>query len=140
VKPYELVQRIKSGKFQAAVDHISYDPTLSDQVIRSFYYEKLKGDGQFVNFQDQQIEQLLKSSELIFHTNQLRPIMHRIQYLLSEQAPCIYLFFEDRIFCAVDNRFETYRDIFHENGRYVRKLYPEYEWSVPKEKQKYSQF
>jgi peptide/nickel transport system substrate-binding protein len=137
VKPYELMERINNGRFQAAIDHFIYDPTLPDQVIRSFYNQKLKGDNRFLNFRNPQIEQLLRSSEMIFQKNQLRPIMQRIQYLLSEQAPCIYLFFEDRIFCAIDHRFENFRDIFFENGRYAKKLYPEYEWYVSKEKQKY---
>ena len=63
--------------------------------------------------------------------------MYRIQYLLGESSPCIYLFFEDRIFCAIDSRFENFQEIFIENGKHARILFPEYDWYVPKEKQKY---
>jgi ABC-type transport system substrate-binding protein len=137
VNAYELEQRIAAGRFQAALNYYIYDPSFPDQVIQVFYTKVLNGGAPFVNFSNQQIEQLLKSSELIFHENQIRPIMHRVQYLLNQQAPCIYLFFEDRIFCAIDNRFENFRDKFSENGKFFQKLYPEYDWYVPKEKQKY---
>jgi ABC-type transport system substrate-binding protein len=137
VNSYELEQRIAAGQFQAALNHFIYNPAFPEQVIRAFYTQVLKGGNPFENFQNQQIEQLLKSGEMIFHKNQIQPIMHRVQYLLSQQAPCIYLFFEDRIFCAIDHRFENLRDRFIENGKYATILYPEYEWYVPKEKQKY---
>jgi peptide/nickel transport system substrate-binding protein len=137
IEAHELQQRISSGRFQAALNHFRYDPALSDQVIRSFYMQALKGSNPFINFKNQQIEQLFQSGEKIFHQNQIRPIMHRIQYLLNDAAPCIYLFFEDRIFCAIDSRFENFRALFFENSRHVQIIFPEYEWYVPKEKQKY---
>ena len=137
VTAQQLFQRLATGKFQAAINHFVYDPLFSEQAIRSFYYYELKRSNPFPLFQNPQVEHLLKSSEMIFQKGRITPIMHRIQYLLSEQAPCIYLFFEDRMFCAISHRFENYRHVYIEEGNYIIKLNPENEWYVPKEKQKY---
>lgn len=137
VKASELEERIRSGRYQAALRHFFYDSEVPDQVLRAFYLSALRGSDSAVNFQNRQIEQLLKSAENSYHNNQIQPIMYRIQYLLGESSPCIYLFFEDRIFCAIDSRFENFQEIFIENGKHARILFPEYDWYVPKEKQKY---
>jgi len=137
LKPAEIEKRVREGDYQAALRHFTYYPRNSEQVLREFYLDGLNNINGYRNFTVSSIDNLVKRSELTVRINELVPQMQRIQYLINRYVPCVYLFFEYRIYYAIHERFENTKLGVRENLRYQVKLTPKYEWYVPQNKQKY---
>jgi ABC-type oligopeptide transport system substrate-binding subunit len=137
LRPPELEERMIEGNYQAILHSFVYDPQNSEQVPRQFYLEEINRINGFQNFNERRINAVIDRSEKAFRMNELLPNLQRIQYLFNEYAPCIFLFFENRTYFAINDRFENIKVVFLENQEYQTKLTPKYVWYVPKDKQKY---
>ena len=137
LRPAEIEERMIEGNYQAILSTFVYDPDNDEQVPRQFYLEELNRVNGYQNFNEDRINVVLDRSEKTFRLNELLPNLQRIQYLLNEYAPCIFLFYENQAYYAINNRLENIKTVYLENQHYQTKLIPKYEWYVPKEKQKY---
>lgn len=133
----EIEERKVEGNYQAILSSFTYDPTKDEQVPRQFYLEELNGANGYQNFNETRINAVIDRSEKTYRMNELLPNLQRVQYLLNEYVPCIFLFYENQAYYAINNRLENLKILYLENQHYQNKLIPKYEWYVPKEKQKY---
>jgi len=135
--PVELDQRVNKGDYQAALMQFVYDPLNPERAVREFYLNKLRRNNEFGGFNNKEINQLIKFGEEALNQTDLRPIISQIQHLFNVFSPCIFLFFEDKVIYAINNRFENTRIPIREGSNDITRKMPIYEWYVPKEKQKY---
>lgn len=137
LKASEMESCLEEGRYQAILRTYDYNPDFGDQALRDFYLGELNRGNGFNNFKNASLEQLIKFSEKVTNEEKMRTIMYRIQYLINQYSPCIFLFFDEQNYYAINNRFKNTRNTFYENGEYVIKLYPKSEWYVPKDLQRY---
>jgi peptide/nickel transport system substrate-binding protein len=137
LKASEMELCLEEGRYQAMLRSFDYDPECGDQALRDFYLHELNGGNGFSNFKNTSLEQLIHFSEKVMNAEQMRTIMYRIQHLINQYSPCIFLFFDEQNYYAINSRFRNTRNTFFEKGEYVIKLYPKNEWYVPKELQRY---
>jgi peptide/nickel transport system substrate-binding protein len=137
LKATEMESYLEDGRYQAMLRYFDYNPEFGDQALRNFYLQELNHGNGFNNFKNTSLDQLIKFSERVMNEEQMRTIMYRIQHLLHQYSPCIFLFFDEQNYYAINSRFKNTRNTFYENGEYIIKLYPKNEWYVPKELQRY---
>jgi peptide/nickel transport system substrate-binding protein len=135
--PTEIENRISEGNYEAILRQYIYNPQNSEPVPREFYLEELNNLKGFKSFSERRIDVVIDRSEKTYTLNEILPNLQRIQYLFNEYSPCVFLFFENRTYYAINSRFENTREVFREDLKYQTKLTPKYEWYVPEEKQKY---
>ena len=70
------------------------------------------------------------------NNQQVEIIMQQMQVQINHLSPCIYLFYEDRISYAINERFENIKNTIVQKLVHVEKINPKNEWYVPKQKQK----
>ena len=136
-KPAELEQLIREGKYQAVLRCFTYDPKAPAQALREFYLRELKSENGFRNFNDRLMNTLVSQSARSFSDEQIKRIIQQMQVQINSYSPSIFLFFEDRIYFAINNRFKNTKTTTFQRLEYVVKIYPKYEWFVPSNDQKY---
>ena len=135
--PYELEFRLVEGRYQAALQYFIYDPIDPEVAVKEFYLHKLNKENGFKTFNNRYINQLIKFSERNPSEIRRRQIMDQIQQRINQNFSCIFLFFEEQVYYAINNRFENFRNISYEKFKFIIKLNTKNEWFVPKDKQKY---
>jgi peptide/nickel transport system substrate-binding protein len=128
--PVEIENRLNSGDYQAALTSFNYETDMPEETLRKFYFNELNRVDQYKTFYDRSINQLFQRAEGTLSRAQLIPNLQRIQFLLNQYAPCIFLFFESRVYLAIDDRFENTRFEYTERGQYFYILNPKQEWYV----------
>jgi len=134
--PAELEVLVNQGKYQAALRSFSYNPENPVQALREFYLNELKTENGFRNFNDRVMNTAVTQIEKATNTQQVEIIMQQMQVQINHLSPCIYLFYEDLISYAIDERFENIKNSIFQNLVYVEKINPKYEWYIPIQKQK----
>ncbi len=129
--PVEIENRFDNGNYQAILNSFIYESDKPEEALREFYYNKLNQPDQFRNFNNRSIDQLFQRAEGTLSREQLIPNLQRIQLLINQYAPCIFLFFEGRVYLAIDDRFENTRYEYTESGKYFYIMNPKQEWYVP---------
>ncbi len=137
LKPVELQKRIKNGNFSAALQSYQYLRVNAAEAMRDFYINHLRGGNGFENFKSNSLDNLIRYTQRSLKSDDMKNAVHRMQYLISQSVPCAFLFFEDRAYYAINNRFENIKNLFYQKLEYVVKFYPKNEWYVPKEKQRF---
>lgn len=133
----EIESHLDDGRYQAVLRSFVYNPDPGDQALRNFYLQELNRGNGFNNFRNPSIDQLIKFSEKVMNQEQMRTIIYRIQHLINQYSPCIFLFYDEQIYYAVQHRFKNIRNMYNAGGEYIVKLYPKNKWYVPKEQQIY---
>ena len=137
MKPVEIALRLNEGNYQAALQSFVYDSENPEQTLREFYQFHLNKDNGFKNFSNFSINQLMEHSEKTYTRAKMQSISHRMQHLINQFSPCLFLFFEKRIYFVINNRFENIKKNFYQFDEFIVKISPKNEWYVPKNKQKY---
>ena len=127
----EIENRLNTGNYQAVLTSFSYESEQPEEALRKFYFNELNRPDQFKTFNNRSINQLFQRAEGILSREQLIPNLQRIQLLINQNAPCIYLFFEGRVYLAIDDRFENTRFEYTERSKYFYIMKPKQEWYVP---------
>ena len=135
-EPEELQTLVKEGRYQAALREYVYDPARPVQSIRAFYLSELKSDNGFRNFDDRAMNTAVTQIDNIPEDQQTAMIVQQMQVHLNQQSPCIYLFYQDVVSYAINDRFENTKNTIFQNLEYVGNINPKHEWFVPKQKQK----
>jgi peptide/nickel transport system substrate-binding protein len=133
----ELESHLEEGRYQAVLRSFVFDPNPGDQALRDFYLQELNRGNGFNNFRNSSIDQLVRFSEKVMNQEQMRTIIYRIQHLINQYSPCIFLFYDEQIYYAVNNRFKNIRNMYNAGGEYIIKLYPKSKWYVPRSQQIY---
>jgi peptide/nickel transport system substrate-binding protein len=137
IKPSELDQLIKEGRYQAALRDFVYTDQEPAQSLREFYKGELKSENGFRNFNHVALNTAVSRSENAYTEQQITTIMQQMQVRINQYSPCIFLFFQNRIRIAINDRFKNTNNKTFEKLEYVTKIYPKNEWYVSKQNQKY---
>ena len=135
--PADLNRLVKDGEYQAALRYFEYDPDLPAQSLREFYLDELKSETGYRNFNDRVLNSAVSQSERAYSDQQISRIMRQMQVQINQFSPSIFLFFEDRIYYVINERFRNTNNRIFQNLEYVIKINPKNEWFVPKSEQKY---
>ncbi len=134
--PAEIETLVNQGKYQAALRSFVYNPENPVQALREFYLNELKTENGFRNFNDRVMNTAITQIERATNTQQVEIIMQQMQVQINQLSPCIYLFYEDLISYAINERFENVKNTIFQKLVYVDKINSKNEWYVPKQKQK----
>ena len=135
--PADLNRLVKDGEYQAALRYFEYDPDLPAQSLREFYLDELKSENGYRNYNDRVLNSAVSQSERAYSDEQISRIMRQMQVQINQFSPSIFLFFEDRIYFVINDRFRNTNNRIFQNLEYVIKINPKNEWFVPKSEQKY---
>ncbi len=127
----EIENRLNNGDYQAVLTSFSYESDQPEGDLRKFYFNELNRSDRYRTFNSRPINQLFQRAEGTLSREQLIPNLQRIQLLINQYAPCIFLFFEGRVYLAIDDRFENTRFEYTERGKYFYIMNPKQEWYVP---------
>lgn len=136
VSSREKNRLIEQNRFTAVLrSYAFYDHDLFS-VIKDFYFKILKNVPYGTNYSNSILEKLFAQAEN--DQNARKILIQRFQIILHQDAPAVFLFFDDRVIYAVNNRFQNIR-ISYSNAEkvYYYRLMPFENWFVPKSKQKY---
>ncbi len=127
---------IESNSFEAAVQSYSYYDDNLYNVIKDFYLTVLKQDGYVINYANPFIERLFNQADN--RPALQKQVISRFQIFLHQNAPAVFLYFDDKIIYAVNNRFQNVRVSYSSDNKvYYYRLMPFENWFVPKNLQKY---
>ncbi|MBN2365711.1 MAG: ABC transporter substrate-binding protein [Calditrichaeota bacterium] len=126
---------VKGNNYQAVLQNYSYYDEDLYNVIKEFYFKVLKNKGGATNYVNPLIERLFAQGDA--QPNLRKKIISRFQIFLYQNAPAIFLYFDDEIIYAVDSRFQNMRVSYSSEKVYYYRLMPFENWFVPKNLQKY---
>ncbi len=129
---------LEANKFDAAIDSYSYYDTDLYNALYYFYSKKLRKRRSLINYQSLTIERLFKGVRN--HTLPPRQLYQRYQIVIHQEVPVVFLFFQDKIIYAVQNRFQNIRISYSKGKMYYYRLNPLENWFVPKVLQKYREW
>ena len=128
--PYEwsvFIERLNNREFEAAT--LGLGGTVETDPYTHFHSSQIAGRGNnFVGFNNPEADAIIDEARRAMDENKRYPLYHRFHRLLHEEQPYTFLFTRPA-FRFIDKRFENV--IIHKLGL------NEYEWYVPKEKQRY---
>jgi peptide/nickel transport system substrate-binding protein len=127
---------IEDNNFTAAVRSYTYYDDNLYNVIKDFYFTELKKEGYVINYSNPLIERLFSQAD---RRPQLqKQVISRFQIFLHQNAPAVFLYFDDKIIYAVSTRFQNMRVSYSSDNKvYYYRLMPFENWFVPKNLQKY---
>lgn len=127
---------IEQNKFTAVLKSYTFYDNNLFTVIKDFYFKILKNTPSAANYSNSILEKLFAQAENDQNTRKI--LFQRFQIILHQEAPAIFLFFDDRVIYAVNSRFQNIR-ISYSNAEkvYYYRLMPFENWFVPKNIQKY---
>ncbi len=134
--PADLEALVNQGNYQAALRSFVYNPKLPVHALREFYLNELKTENNFQNFNDRVMNTAVNQIERATNIEQVGTIMQQMQVQINQLSPCIYLFYENLISYAINDRFENVTNRIYQKLVYVEKINPKNEWYIPKQKQK----
>ncbi len=129
---------IEKNQFDAVIDSYSYYDVDLYNALRYFYYRVLRKRKSFNNYRSLTIERLFKGVEN--NSIPLSQLYTRYQIVIHQEAPVVFLFFQDKIIYAVQNRFQNIRVSYSKGKMYYYRLNPLENWFVPKVLQKYREW
>jgi peptide/nickel transport system substrate-binding protein len=132
----KLERFINQGKYQAALRTYVYNMNNPVQALRGFYLDELKTENNFQNFNNRVMNTAITQIEKVSNIQQSEVIMQQMQVQINQLSPCIYLFFENLISYAMNERLENVKNRIRQKLVYVDKINPKNEWYIPKQKQK----
>jgi ABC-type transport system substrate-binding protein len=134
----ELQNNLSTGNYQAVLGQFSFNEKYTAESIRNFYLFELNNYNNFQNFIPVTLNSLITTINNLSDENGLPDLSNRFQYILNQNLPCLFLFFEFRDKYAINPRFENIiTSFFQTTETNIIKFNPKNEWFVPKDKQKY---
>lgn len=134
----ELNKRILQGEYQAALRKFYFDPKLTNETLRDFYFKELNGRGSFKNFNNISIEIVLDYAKSASNDSTMSVALRRFQNQMFRYSPSVFLFFKNSDFYAINDRFENVISTSSDSlGNDLSYFKPKYEWFVKKENHKY---
>jgi ABC-type transport system substrate-binding protein len=138
-KPVSIRQKgklIQENRFSAVLQSYSYFDDNLYEVVKNFYFEVLKNQTSVSNYSNRTIEEMFKRAD---NDPDLRKqYLQRFQIFLHRESPAVFLYFDDKIIYALDNRFENTRVRYSSDNIFYLRLMPFENWFVPKSLQKYT--
>ncbi|MFZ0388846.1 MAG: hypothetical protein WAN36_00190, partial [Calditrichia bacterium] len=131
----EKEKALASNEFTAVINSYAYFDDYMFYALRDFYEQGLKGKEPAVNYQNPTLERLFNQVEV--NPDQWQQLARRYQIALHQDAPVVFLYFDDKIIYAVNNRFQNVRVPFSNGTSYYFRLNPLENWFVPKSMQKF---
>ncbi len=128
--PYEwsiFVERMNDKKFEAAV--MGFGGTIESDPYQTFHSSQIQDRGNnFVSFSNPQADELIDKARRTMDKDERYALYHKIHAFLHEEQPYTFLFTRPA-FRFIDRRFQNMN--VHKLGLY------EFEWYVPRDKQRY---
>ena len=131
IETKELNKRIRNHNYEAVLYQVAFSESIGS-FYEYFHSENISRHTNFLNIRNGEIDRLINRSRRIQDPELLEPIFHRLQNLIVENSPAIFLFFVDKSYIAVDNRFQNNR---MQNS--ITRFRAFEEWFVPKQLHKY---
>lgn len=103
VEMKELVQRLRIGEYDAALSTQAFDPT-PDDFYGLFHSEGIDLGFNVLGYRNRQVDRNISFLYGIKDRSRLFSIFQSLQWLISEDQPCMFLFFIDRQYVAFDPR------------------------------------
>lgn len=103
VEMKELVQRLRIGEYEAALFTQAFDPT-PDEFYGLFHSEGIDLGFNVLGYRNRQVDRNISFLYGIKDRTRALSIFQSLQWLISEDQPCTFLFFIDRQYIAFDPR------------------------------------
>ncbi len=127
----EIENRLNTGDYQAVLNSFTYDGGQPEEALTQILLSRTESSGPVQELLQSLNKSTLSEGRRHLSREQLIPNLQRIQLLINQNAPCIFLFFEGRVYLAIDDRFENTRFEYTERGKYFYIMKPKQEWYVP---------
>ena len=132
---FEKNTLIEENKFAAIIKDFSYYEDYLYEGIKAFYFTELRKNDSPLNYSNPTIDRLIKLADL--NPELRKQFIQKFQIELYRESPVIFLFFNDEIIYAVNQRFQKVYIPRVNNNRLYYLLNPFENWFVPKSLQKY---
>ncbi len=126
---------ISTNNYTAIINSYSYFEENLFEGIQVFYEKVLKNADAQTNYQSLALERLLKIGATT--PDPAKQLIQRLQIILNQDTPVVFLFFDEKIIYAVHNRFKEIRVTFMDGESFYHRLNPFENWFVPKPLQKF---
>lgn len=103
VEQKELVQRLMVGAYEAALFQQVFEPT-PDDFYTSYHSESIGLGFNLLGYQNRQVDRNIGFLYGIQNPDRMQPIFQRLQELISEDQPSMFLYFLDWQYIAYDPR------------------------------------
>lgn len=137
-KPVSFVEKqklIEENNYTAVIQNYSYYEENIYSIIKDFYFSVLKNAKFSLNYTNPTIEYLFEQPKT--SAQERKAYMNRFQIILHQDAPAVFMYFDDKIIYAVNSRFQNFRIRKSSDNSYFHRLVPFENWFVPKPLQKY---
>lgn len=125
----DYVERLYDKDYQSALVTLPYnnakDPNI-DFIYSLYHSSRIAPGSNFSSFSSVNVNFQLNNGKATGVVKSVRPIIERIQTLLRKETPSVFLFFENKKYNVVRNRFFNVRD---ENDANL--INPVQEWFIP---------
>jgi ABC-type transport system substrate-binding protein len=138
-KPVNFRQKgrlIQENRFSAVLQNYSYFDDNLYEVVKNFYFDILKNQTSVPNYSNQTIETMFKKADI--NPDLRKQYLQRFQIFLHRESPAVFLYFDDKIIYALDDRFENTRVRYSSDNIFYLRLMPFENWFVPKSLQKFT--
>jgi ABC-type transport system substrate-binding protein len=133
---FEKDRLVEQNRYTAVLRSYSYFDDGLFTVLKDFYYRILKNSNFSVNYSNSILERLFAQAEN--DQNARKILIQRFQIILHQEAPALFLHFDDKIIYAINNRFQNIRVSYSNDEKvYYYRLMPFENWFVPKNLQKF---
>jgi ABC-type transport system substrate-binding protein len=126
---------ISANQFSAVLQDYSYYEDNLYSVIQEFYTTILKNQSSASNYSNSTIEAIFQNDDE--NPALIRRYIRRFQIIINNEAPAVFLYFDDKIFYGLSSRFEQARIRQRGDKQSFWRLMPFENWFVPKSLQKY---
>lgn len=125
---------VASNNFTAALESYSYFEDDLFNAFTMYYNNVLRNTSVHTNFRNLTMEKLLNRRRGTPKSD--KQTIQRFQIILHQEAPVVFLFFDEKILYAVQNRFQDVRLSYSSKNSYFYRLNPFENWFVPRSLQK----
>lgn len=101
-----LVERLRVGAYDAAVFTQQFKPA-ADDFYALFHSESITPGFNVMNYRNRQVDRNISFLYGITEAARALPIFQQLQFLLSQDQPCTFLYFIERQYIAYDPRFQN---------------------------------
>jgi ABC-type transport system substrate-binding protein len=137
-KPVNLKEKdrlVAQNQYSAVLQSFSYYEDDLYSVIKEFYFRILRNQSRASNYSNSTIEAIFKNADE--NPDLIKRYVRRFQIIINNDAPAVFLYFDDKIFYSLYSRFEQARIRQRGDKQSFWRLMPFENWFVPKSLQKY---
>ncbi len=137
-RPVDYFQKkkmLESNSYSAIIGDYSYFDNDIYNALKDYYTKVLKGNLSAINYQNPTIDKLFSRADR--DKSIRKQVIQRFQVYLRQDSPAVFLFFDDKVIYAVNQRFRDIRTPFRSSSGFYYRLNPFEDWYVPKSLQRY---